>query len=634
MGYTYTMGLFNMNLKFDKGQKIDLILIIVSAISIIASFILSISYLSWIAVILCGVPIFKECVEGLVTEFDIKADLLVTIAIIASIIIGEVFAAGEIATIMAIGGFLEEYTVSRTQGRIEELVKLTPQVATRIKNSIEEVIPVEEVKIGDILKVIPGESIPTDGIIVSGETSIDQATLTGESMPVDKVKNDEVYSGTINLFGSFTMKTTKISEDSSLQKLIKLVESSKPENAKIVKSADRWATWIVIIAFSAAILTYLFTGEIIRSVTILVVFCPCALVLATPTAIMASIGNLTKYGILVKDGESIEELAHVNELIFDKTGTLTYGTPEVTNVISDKKDEMMYLLASLESKSEHPLAKAIVKYYNKNELADVNNFQMIIGKGVKGQIDGDLILAGNKKLLESENITLTQEDELRNGETEIYVAKNNEILGKVILADVLRENSPHTIKKLKRLGIKTTLLTGDNEETGSYIARKVKVSNAQFNCLPEDKSEYIKQLQLKSNKVAMIGDGINDAPSLRKANVGIAMGNIGSDVSIDAANIALINDNIGDIPHLIAIARKTLRTINLNIAFSLGLNILAMALAILGILDPIAGALVHNIGSVIVIIYSSTLVNFKLSRKDYKKSKKLGLTKSLNKSIT
>ena len=628
------MGLFNMNLKFDKGQKIDLILIIVSAISIIASFILSISYLSWIAVILCGVPIFKECVEGLVTKFDIKADLLVTIAIIASIIIGEVFAAGEIATIMAIGGFLEEYTVSRTQGRIEELVKLTPQVATRIKNSIEEVIPVEEVKIGDILKVIPGESIPTDGIIVSGETSIDQATLTGESMPVDKVKNDEVYSGTINLFGSFTMKTTKISEDSSLQKLIKLVESSKPENAKIVKSADRWATWIVIIAFSAAILTYLFTGEIIRSVTILVVFCPCALVLATPTAIMASIGNLTKYGILVKDGESIEELAHVNELIFDKTGTLTYGTPEVTNVISDKKDEMMYLLASLESKSEHPLAKAIVKYYNKNELADVNNFQMIIGKGVKGQIDGDLILAGNKKLLESENITLTQEDELRNGETEIYVAKNNEILGKVILADVLRENSPHTIKKLKRLGIKTTLLTGDNEETGSYIARKVKVSNAQFNCLPEDKSEYIKQLQLKSNKVAMIGDGINDAPSLRKANVGIAMGNIGSDVSIDAANIALINDNIGDIPHLIAIARKTLRTINLNIAFSLGLNILAMALAILGILDPIAGALVHNIGSVIVIIYSSTLVNFKLSRKDYKKSKKLGLTKSLNKSIT
>ena len=295
-------------MNFTREQKIDILLIIISTISVIASFVLSLDYISWIAVILCGIPIFKECVEGLITEFDIKADLLVTIAIIASIIIGEVFAAGEIATIMAIGGFLEEYTVSRTQGRIEELVKMTPQVATRIKNGIEEKISVEQVQIGDILKVLPGESIPTDGIIVNGETSIDQATLTGESLPVDKQINDEVYSGTINLYGSFTMKTTKISEDSSLQKLIKLVESSKPENAKIVRSADRWATWIVVIAFLSAVITYFITGEIIRSVTILVVFCPCALVLATPTAIMAAIGNLTKYGVLVKDGESLEEL--------------------------------------------------------------------------------------------------------------------------------------------------------------------------------------------------------------------------------------------------------------------------------------------------------------------------------------
>ncbi|MDO5860370.1 cation-translocating P-type ATPase [Methanobrevibacter sp.] len=623
-----------MNFKIDKRQKVDLILIAISAISIIASFILSISYLSWIAIILCGIPIFKECIEGLITEFNIKADLLVTIAIIASIIIGEVFAAGEIATIMTIGGFLEEYTLSRTRGRIEELVKLTPQIATRVKNGKEEQIPVEEVKIGDNLKVLPGESIPTDGVIIDGQTSINQATLTGESLPVDKVKNDEVYSGTINLYGSFTMKATNTSEDSSFQKLIKLVESSKPENAKIVKSADRWATWIVIIAFSAAILTYLFTGEIIRSVTILVVFCPCALVLATPTAIMASIGNLTKHGILVKDGESIEELAHVNEFIFDKTGTLTYGTPEVTNVVSDNKKEMMYLLSSLESKSEHPLAKSIVKHYNNNDLAEVSEFEMLIGKGVKGKINNELILAGNKKLLESENISTAYDDQPTNGETEIYVSKNRKVLGKVVLADVLRENSRQTIKRLKCLGIKTTLLSGDNEKTGSYIAREVKITNAQFNCLPEDKSKYIKQRQLKNNKVAMIGDGINDAPSLRKANVGIAMGSIGSDISIDAANIALINDNIEDIPHLIAIARKTLKIINLNIAFSLGLNIFAMALAILGVLDPIAGALVHNIGSVIVIIYSSTLVNFKMSRKDYMKPKKLGITKSLNKPIT
>lgn len=555
------------------------------------------------------------------------------IAIIASIIIGEIFAAGEIATIMTIGGFLEEYTVSKAQGRIKKLVKMTPQVATRIRNRIEEKIDVKEVEIGDILKVLPGESIPTDGIIISGETSIDQSTLTGESLPVDKKANDEVYSGCINLYGSFTMKTTKVSEDSSLQKLIKLVESSSPENSKIVRQADKWATMIVVIAFSAAILIYLSTFEIIRSVTILVVFCPCALVFATPTAIMASIGNLTKYGILVKDGQSIEELSCVDELIFDKTGTLTHGTPEVIDIISDNPNEMMYLLTSLESKSEHPLARAIVKQYNGSGSAEINDFKMHIGMGVTGTINNSKITAGNRKLLSSENIPLKYDKEPENSEIEIFVAKDREIIGKVLLADTLRETSKQTIKKLKRLKVRTTLLTGDNETTAKEIANQVKVRNVKVNCLPEDKTEYIKQEQLKGNKVAMIGDGVNDAPSLKKANVGIAMGKIGSDVSIETANIALINDNIDDIPHLIGIARKTIKTINLSIGFALTLNIIAMALAILGWLNPIEGALIHNIGSVIVIIYSSTLTNYELSYKDYK-VKKLGATKHLNKSNT
>ncbi|MEE1133659.1 MAG: cation-translocating P-type ATPase, partial [Methanobrevibacter sp.] len=568
-----------MNL--TRNQKIDILLIALSALSLILSFTLSINYISWIAVALCGIPIFKECIEGLITEFDIKADLLVTIAIIASIVIGEVFAAGEIATIMAIGGFLEEYTVSKTQGRIEELVKMTPQVATRIKNGIEEKLPVEKVKIGDILKVLPGESIPTDGTIIAGETSIDQSTLTGESLPVDKKENDQVFSGTTNLYGSFSMETTKVSEDSALQRLIKLVESASPENSKIVRQADKWATLIVVIAFTASILTYLFTFEIIRSVTILVVFCPCALVLATPTAIMASIGNLTKHGILVKDGESIEELSRIDELAFDKTGTLTYGVPEVVEVISDKPKEMLYLLTSLESKSEHPLAKAIVKYYDSNELAEVNDFKMHIGMGVTGTVNNLKVIAGNKKLLKQENISLKYDEEPENNEIEIFVAKEDEVIGKVLLADTLRESSKRTIKQIKRLRIRTTLLTGDNEKTAKAIAEQVKVRRVRANCLPEDKMNYIKQEQILGNKIAMIGDGLNDAPSLKKANVGIAMGNIGSDVSVEAANIALIKDNIEDIPHLIGIARKTIKTINISIAFALILNVVAMALAIL-----------------------------------------------------
>lgn len=618
-------------MKLTKTQKVDILRIIISAASIIASFILSLDYISWIAVVLCGIPILKESAEGLIREFDIKADLLVSMAIIASIIIGEVFAAGEIATIMAIGGFLEEYTVSKTKGKIEELVNITPQTATRIRNNTEEKIAVENVQVGDILKVLPGESIPTDGIIISGETSIDQSTLTGESMPADKTVNDEVYSGTTNLYGSFTMKTTKISQESSLQKLIRLVESSKPENSKIVRTADAWATLIVVIAFIAALLTYLFTFEIIRSVTILVVFCPCALVLATPTAIMAAIGNLTNYGILVKDGESIEELAHVSEIVFDKTGTLTYGTPEVVSVISDDPEEMMYLLASVESKSEHPLAKAIGKFYGNADLAEVGEFKMHIGKGVSGTINGSRIVAGNKKLMKSENVSLKNSAEPQNGEIVIYVAKDGNLIGQIYLADTLRENARKTVANLKRLRIKTALLTGDNEKTARHVADEVKIRNVKSNCLPEDKTEYIRNEQVHGHKVAMIGDGINDAPSLRKANVGIAMGDIGSDISVEAANIALVNDNIEDLTHLIGIARKTIQVITAGIGFSLAINITAMVLAILGYLNPIEGALIHNIGSVIVIAYSSTLVRYRISDRDYRKSKKLGITKTLNK---
>lgn len=447
-----------MNLKFGKKEKIDIIKISISTITLIGSFLLLIDYLSLVPIILCGIPIFKECIEKLIKEHDIKADLLITIAIIASIIIGETFAAGEIATIMAIGGFLEEYTVSKTQLKIKELVNLTPQKATRIKNGIEEKINAEDIQIGDILKVLPGETIASDGVILNGETSINQATITGESLPLNKTKGDEVYSGTINEYGSFTMKTTKKSKDSSFQRLVKLIESSKPENAKIVKTADKWATWIVIIAFTASILTFIVTGEITRSVTILVVFCPCALVLATPVAIMAAIGNLTKYGILVKDGNSFEELSKVKELIFDKTGTLTHGTPKIVKIISDDEEEMMELLTSVESKSEHPIAKSIVKYSENKDLKEVSNFKIDVGKGITGMIDGDEICAGNLKYLKEKNITpkFIDENDLN---VEIYVSKNKEVIGKVILKDTLRESSKKTINMLKKLNIKTTLLT-------------------------------------------------------------------------------------------------------------------------------------------------------------------------------
>ena len=553
-----------MNIKnwLGKDELKEIILMVISAISLITGFIkpdLLFFDLSWIAVILCGLPIIREAIESLIHEKDIKADLLVSIAIISSIIIGEVFAAGVIALIMTIGGFLEEYTVSKTQNGIKHLIDITPTTATIINSNVDEKeIAAQNIRINDIIKVLPGEIIPGDGVIIKGGSSINQAALTGESLPVDKTVGDEVYSGTINLYGSIIIKATRNGENSSVNKLIKLIESSKPENAKIVKAADRWATWIVVVAFICSIGTWIITHEILRAVTILVVFCPCALVLATPTAIMAAIGNLSKKGILVKDGETLEELAKVNSIILDKTGTLTYGEPEVNQIIPyDKKytkNEIMHILASLENKSEHPLAKAIVKYYKirKNPpLKEINDFEIISGKGVKGKIGNNEIVAGNKKLL-NENYKKFEKTKVQHhldaGATAIYLCMNNQLIGAVLLSDLLRNNAVDVILNLKSMNVTPVLMSGDNQNTTQTIASKVEIDNYKYNCLPEDKSNYIKELQLKNNKVAMIGDGLNDAPSLKQANVGISMGSIGSDISIEASNITLIHDNIQDLP--------------------------------------------------------------------------------------
>lgn len=616
-----------MNIKnwLGKDELKEIILMVISAISLITGFIkpdlLSFD-LSWIAVILCGLPIIREAIESLIHEKDINADLLVSIAIISSIIIGEVFAAGVIALIMTIGGFLEEYTVSKTQNGIKHLIDITPTTATIINSNVDEKeIAAQNIRINDIIKVLPGEIIPGDGVIIKGESSINQAALTGESLPVDKTVGDEVYSGTINLYGSIIIKATKNGENSSVNKLIKLIESSKPENAKIVKAADRWATWIVVVAFICSIGTWIITHEILRAVTILVVFCPCALVLATATAIMAAIGNLSKKGILVKDGETLEELAKVNSIILDKTGTLTYGEPEVNQIIPyDKKytkNEIMHILASLENKSEHPLAKAIVKYYKirKNPpLKEINDFEIISGKGVKGKIGNNEIVAGNKKLL-NENYKKFEKTKVQHhldaGATAIYLCMNNQLIGAVLLSDLLRNNAVDVILNLKSMNVTPVLMSGDNQNTTQTIASKVEIDNYKYNCLPEDKSNYIKELQLKNNKVAMIGDGLNDAPSLEQANVGISMGSIGSDISIEASNITLIHDNIQDLPHLFKVSKKTLRTINAGIGFALTLNLIATVLAMLGLLNPIEGAFVHNIGSVIVIVYASLLLNYR-----------------------
>ena len=361
------------------GIKKDVTLLVISGLAMLASLLkwqpLPFD-MAWVAIILCGVPIVLEAIIGLVTAFDIKADVLVSLALIAAVCIGQDFAAGEVAFIMQLGGLLEELTVARARAGIEKVVHLTPRTARVLRGGVETVIPAQQVQVGDCLRVLPGESVPVDGVITSGQTSIDQAVMTGESLPVDKTVGDDVSSGTVNQFGAFDMRATRVGEDSSIQWMIRLVQSADAGKARIVGIADRWATWIVMIALSAAALTWLITGQIIRAVTILVVFCPCALVLATPTAIMAAIGNATRHGFLVREGDALERLAGVKVVAFDKTGTLTYGTPEVVSVVSVRpelpRQELYRLAACAEQLSEHPLGKAIV-------LAIIGTLDPVVG---------------------------------------------------------------------------------------------------------------------------------------------------------------------------------------------------------------------------------------------------------------
>lgn len=608
------------------GTKKDITLLTISGAALLFSLTGILDFLpfniAWVSIILCGVPIILEAIVGLVTAFDIKADVLVSLALIASVCIGEDFAAGEVAFIMQIGALLEDLTVAKARAGIEKLVKLTPQTARVVSGGAESVIPASEVKIGDILRVLPGEGIAVDGVITSGQTSIDQAVMTGEPIPVDKTVGDEVSSGTVNRFGTFEMRATKVGEDSSIQRMISLVQSADAGKAKIVGMADRWATWIVVIALTAAALTWAITGEIIRAVTILVVFCPCALVLATPTAIMAAIGNAAKHSFLVREGDALERLSKVLKITFDKTGTLTYGTPKVVAAksLSDNYTEqgIYSLAAAAEQFSEHPLGKAIVNCYKQHTDTPISNatdFEMQLGRGVCAVVDGKRILAGNIDMISENKIVCKTNPEiqgfLNSGSTVTYIAAENEVVGYLILSDTIRKESGAMLNALQSCGVQPVLLTGDNENSANSIAKQLNINEVYANCLPEDKLKLIEKYQEDEQPVCMIGDGINDAPALKKAAVGIAMGGIGSDIAVDAADIVLVDDEVKELPHLISLSKRMMTAIKINLSFSMGLNFLAIVLAMTGILNPVVGALVHNAGSVLVIINSALLLKWR-----------------------
>jgi len=587
---------------------------------------------AWIAIVISGIPLAVLAVKRIIKNkgiSKISSALLITVGMIASVAIGDIFAAGEIAFIMAIGEILEDKTTARARKGLKQLISLSPVQGRKVTANGEFMIPAEDIRVGDIIRVLPGEAIPVDGVIVSGETSVDQSVMTGESLPVDKQVGDGVYSGTVNRFGAIDMEAVKVGEDSSLQRLIRMVEEAEGKVAPTQRIADKWASWLVPVALLLALISGVvkyFMGDpdfLLVGVTMLVVFCPCALVLATPTAVMAAIGQATKHGVIIKSGEALEKMGKVDTVAFDKTGTLTYGKPQVSDIVSLSEDtdeaSLLSLAASAESRSEHPLGKAIVAYAKEKgvALSDIDTFSMAAGKGISATLNGRWVHCGNEIFLSGCGISLgdraheTLDAFRKQGKVSIAVANDTRLLGVIALSDTLRPTSADMVTRLEKDGVKALLLTGDNRQTADYFAGLVGISEVRAELLPEDKVSRIEELVQAGRSVCMIGDGVNDAPALKTATVGVAMGTMGSDIAVEAADIALVGDDISKIPYLKRLSRATVKTIKFSISLSLLINLVAIVLSFLEILTPTTGALVHNAGSVLVVLIAALLYDRK-----------------------
>ena len=587
----------------------------------------------WISIFISSFPFLVGAVKNLM-KCKIKNSLLISIAVIASVFVGEYFAAAEIAILMAIGELLEDYTVDRAKKGLNDLISSTPKKAKKLiktndSYTVKEV-PIEEIENGDLIRVMPGEIISVDGIIKEGFASIDQSILTGESLPVDKTVGDEVFCGSMNCFGSIDIIAKDV-ENSSLQKFIDLVERAEKEQTPMQTVIDRLAVKLVPTALLIAIATFvimvlskfdLYTS-INRAVTVLVVFCPCALFLSTPTAVMASIGQASKHGVIIKTFNALEKLAKVNKIAFDKTGTLTYGKLNVNDIenFSEFSDEkIMSLISSLESKSEHPIAKSVTEYLDEKNIKKevVENFKMKIARGVEGEILGNKYFCGNEKYFRENNINIKDnvKEKIEKYSSEakniILFGDEKEVLSIVTLSDTLRENAKEMVEKLKSFEIEPLLLTGDNLSTAKYFSEKVGITNVKAELSPEEKFENIKSLK-ENNVVCMIGDGINDAPALKLSDVSVAMGKTGSDISIESANIVLMGHDVSKIVYLKKLANATVKTIKFNIVASLLINFVAVILSVLGVLNPLVGAIVHNLGSILVILNASLLYDRKFN---------------------
>lgn len=579
-----------------------------------------------VAIVIGGLDIFKTGFSNLRhMAFDMKS--LMTIAVIGAAIIGEWQEAAIVVFLFAVSEALEAYSMNKARQSIRQLMDIAPPIAivkhVHGDHAHEMETPTEDIAVGDIIIVKPGQKIAMDGVVVVGASTVNQAPITGESMPVEKILGDEVFAGTLNEAGALEVRVTKLVTDTTIAKIIHLVEEAQAEKAPSQKFVDRFAKLytplIILVALLVAVIPPLFTGEwhnwIYQGLSVLVVGCPCALVISTPVAIVTAIGNAAKQGVLIKGGVYLEQLGHIDAIAFDKTGTLTKGTPEVTDIVvtaNVTERELLQMVAAVEKPSQHPLAHAILSKAHFEELSEleINGFQSVTGKGAYAIINDEKVLVGSLQWIRETAIldeisTATADKLQQQGKTVIAVSRNGELLGIMGIADRVRDNTQKVLANLRDLNIKhTVMLTGDAEKTATAIANELGLTDVRADLLPENKLEAIKDLQKQFGGVAMIGDGVNDAPALAAATVGIAMGGAGTDTALETADVALMADDLDKLPYTIRLSRKALLIIKQNIGFALGLKVIALLFIIPGWLT-LWIAIIADMGATLLVILNS-----------------------------
>lgn len=570
-----------------------------------------------------GAPLLAYAIKGVIVRHDITAGVMGSVAMIAAVIVGEYSAAAVVVLMMSLGEWLENLTVARAEHALHDLARLIPATVTVRRDGRDTTLPLDQIVVGDTLLVRSGERIAVDGILSSGSGSVNQATITGEATPVEKTVGAALYAGTLNEVGAFEMRVTRLGQETILGQIVRLVHDARASQAPVQRVANRYARILVPVTLGIAIAVWALSGDILRGITVLVAVCPCALVLATPTAVAAAIGNAAQRGILVKSGGVMEQIGRIDTIALDKTGTLTAGRPVVQDVFAVEgwsADELLALAGAAERGSEHPIGRAIVQACQERQLAlgDATEFTVLPGFGLSAQVGGRQVAVGSEALLAGRGVMRSAECDgpraalTRAGCSVVSVAVDGRMAGLIALADAPRPQARPALAAMRRLGVREmVMITGDNAQTAQAIARAVGVERVFAEVLPQDKLQVIRDLRAEGRTVAFVGDGVNDAPALAVADVGIAMGLDGADVALETAGVGLMADELERLPEVIALSRQTLRVIRQNVLFSMAVNALAVVLAGTGVIGPVAGALIHELSSLPVLANAARLIRYR-----------------------